>query len=83
MYKCAKFNQLPFYLIFIGSIQSCSHYDPVAIEQCKIVSEHAKKVLGDLSPPLPKLIESCKSATDDIRGCIMAANSISKMAQCE
>ena len=63
-------------------IQGCSNYEPVSVKHCKSVVKHAQEVLGKMSPPYKELLKSCKAATDDKRGCIMAAKKMGQITQC-
>lgn len=63
-------------------IQSCSSYEPVPKSKCKAVVAHAKKTLGKLAPPTSEMVASCKKATDEERGCIMAADKPMKISSC-
>ena len=64
-------------------MQGCSSYEPVTVDECESVVKHASQVLGKLSPPNNDLLKSCKAATDDKRGCIMTADNVKAMNQCE
>jgi len=71
------------FVLIISLIQGCTNYEPVSVEQCKNVVTHAQKVLGKLSPSYKELLESCKAASDDKRGCIMAAKKMGQITQCD
>jgi len=70
--------------IFVGALilQGCSSYDPVPASQCKKVVKHAKEVLGSFAPKYSEMMSDCKKATDQERGCIMAATKKGQIAQC-
>ena len=71
------------FVLLLIVIQGCSSYEPVSIKQCNNVVKHAQKVLGKMSPPHKELLKSCKAASDDKRGCIMAAKKMGQMSQCD
>ena len=62
--------------------QGCSTYAPVSASQCVGVVKHTKKILGLMAPKHKKMMVDCKKATDDVRGCIMAATTKIQIAQC-
>ncbi len=57
--------------------------DPVPASSCDKVVAHTMSVLKDKSPSKSKLLAQCKAATDEQRGCIMAADKPMKILQCE
>jgi len=63
-------------------LTGCSSYDPVPVSKCSKVVSHAKKTLGKLAPTYSKMMASCKKASDQERGCIMAATKAGQVAQC-
>lgn len=69
-------------LFSAGLIQGCSSYDPVDISECSKVVSHAKKVLGKLAPSSKEMMASCKTASDQDRGCIMASDKPMKISSC-
>jgi len=70
------------FALTLSAIQGCTSYEPVSVKQCTSVVKHAQKVLGKMSPPYEKLLKSCKAATDNERGCIMAAKKMGQITQC-
>jgi len=63
-------------------LHGCTNYDPVAASQCNKVVSHAKKILADFAPSRSEMMADCKKATDNERGCIMAATKKGEIAQC-
>lgn len=74
------FLALPLVLI---TLVSCSKVPPVAVSECKNVVSHVKKVLKDNAPSKSKMLKQCKAATDEARGCVMAADKPMKILQCD
>ncbi len=63
-------------------LQGCSSYEPVSVSKCDAVIKHAKKVLGEMAPTHSKMQAECKAATDQERGCMMAATTKGQISQC-
>ena len=63
-------------------LQGCSSYDPVSVSKCAGVVRHAKKTLGKMAPNRSKMMADCKKATDNERGCIMAATTKMQVSKC-
>ena len=59
---------------------ACSKKVPVS--ECKTVVAHAKKIMGNDAPSASKLMEDCKAATDEQRGCAMDAKNSLSLAAC-
>lgn len=55
---------------------------PVAVSECANVVKHIKGVLKEKAPSTSELNKQCKEATDDQRGCAMAADKPMKLLQC-
>jgi len=71
-------------LIFtIATLTACSKADPVPVSECKKVVSHAKKVLGDQAPSSSKMLKQCKAASDEARGCVLAADKPMKILKCD
>ena len=70
--------------LFIGVLlmQGCSKHDPVSVAECDKVVAHAAKVLGKFASSNAVMMADCKKATDNERGCIMAATKKGQIAQC-
>lgn len=62
---------------------SCSKHEPVPVNQCDKVVAHAKKVLGSNAPSSGEMNKQCKAATDDARGCVLAADKPMKLLKCD
>ncbi len=62
--------------------QGCSSYAPVSVSQCVEVVKHTKKMLGRMAPKRKRMMVDCKKATDEARGCIMAATTKIQIAHC-
>lgn len=63
-------------------LSACGGPPPVAASQCDKVVKHVQSVLKDKSPSRAKLTSQCKAATDEQRGCAMAADKPMKVLQC-
>ncbi|AWB68885.1 hypothetical protein C2869_02360 [Saccharobesus litoralis] len=61
---------------------ACGGPTPVAKSDCDKVIQHVKSVLKDKAPSHSELTAQCKSATDEQRGCVMAADKPMKVLQC-
>ncbi|PCJ46745.1 MAG: hypothetical protein COA99_02090 [Moraxellaceae bacterium] len=68
--------------VCVMSLQACSRYDPVPASDCNKVVSHAQKVLGSMAPSRSEMMTDCKKASDNDRGCIMAATKKGQIAQC-
>ncbi len=55
---------------------------PVAVSECGKVVKHVRSVLKDKAPSTSELTKQCKEATDEQRGCAMAADKPMKILQC-
>jgi len=62
---------------------ACSKHEPVPVSQCDKVVAHAKKVLGSQAPSMAEMNKQCKAATDDARGCVLAADKPMKLLKCD
>jgi len=69
--------------LVILTLVSCSKATPVPISECESVVSHVKKVLKSNAPSQSKMLKQCKAATDDARGCVMAADKPMKILQCD
>ena len=64
-------------------LSGCSKADPVPVSECKAVVSHAKRVLGDKAPSSSQMLKQCKAASDEARGCVMAADKPMKLLDCD
>ncbi|KPV96332.1 hypothetical protein AN214_01678 [Pseudoalteromonas sp. P1-9] len=64
-------------------LSGCSKADPVPVTECKTVVSHAKRVLGDKAPSSSQMLKQCKAASDEARGCVMAADKPMKLLDCD
>ena len=64
-------------------LSGCSKAPAVPASSCDQVVAHAKAILGDKAPASSKMLEQCKAASDDARGCVMAADKPMKILKCE
>ena len=64
------------------SLAGCSSYDPISVKECNKVVSHTKKLLKSHAPPKAEMMKSCKEATDQERGCAMAATKAAQLMQC-
>ena len=69
--------------LVVITLVSCSKATPVPESECEAVVSHVKKVLKDNAPTQSKMLKQCKAATDDARGCIMAADKPMKILKCD
>ena len=70
-------------MLFLTSVIlfGCSD-PPVAVSECPNVVKHIKSVLKDKAPSSSEMSMQCKQATDEQRGCVMAADKPMKILQC-
>jgi len=78
-----KFAYALLYILSSLLLLSCSKATPVPASECKQVVSHVKKVLGKNAPSNSKMLKQCKKATDEARGCVMAADKPMKILQCD
>ncbi|SFD19621.1 hypothetical protein [Pseudoalteromonas denitrificans] len=64
-------------------LMACSKADPVPVSECKKVVNHVKKVLGEQAPSSRKMLKQCKAASDEARGCVLAADKPMKILKCD
>jgi len=85
MLKKQRFTQviLPLNFALITVLASCSGAKPVPVSECGKVISHVKTVLKDKAPSSSKMMKQCKAATDEARGCVLAANKPMKILQCD
>lgn len=55
---------------------------PVPVSECDKVVKHIRSVLKDKAPSISEMRNQCKAATDDQRGCAMAADKPMKVLNC-
>jgi hypothetical protein len=65
------------------TLVGCSKAPPVSISECDTVVSHVKSVLKDNAPSKSKMLQQCEAATDEARGCVMAADKPMKILQCD
>ena len=65
------------------ALSGCSDAAPVPVSECAKVVAHAKKVLGDKAPSTIDMTKQCKEASDEARGCVLAANKAMKILNCD
>jgi hypothetical protein len=70
-------------LLVLSCLISCSKATPVSVSECDKVVSHVKNVLGERAPSNSKMLKQCKDATDEARGCVLAANKPMKILQCD
>ncbi|KGJ96172.1 hypothetical protein [Colwellia psychrerythraea] len=69
--------------LVILTLVSCSKAVPVPKSECDTVISHVKSILKDKAPSKSKMLKQCNAATDEARGCIMAADKPMKILQCD
>ena len=67
-------------LIFVAT--GCTRYDPVPASQCHSIVTHAQGLLKENAPAYEKMMNDCKAATDEKRGCAKAAKNGLKLLGC-
>ncbi|WP_192507806.1 hypothetical protein [Pseudoalteromonas sp. MMG013] len=65
------------------TLSACSDAAPVPVGECAKVVAHAKKVLGDKAPSTADMTKQCKEASDEARGCVLAASKAMKILSCD
>lgn len=55
---------------------------PVPVSECGAVVKHIKSVLKDKAPSRSEMTKQCKEATDEQRGCALAADKPMKILSC-
>ena len=75
-----SFLALPLVII---TLVSCSKATPVPKSECKAVINHVKSILKDKAPSRADMLKQCNVASDEARGCVMAANKPMKILQCD
>ena len=70
-------------LALILALSSCGEAPKVPPSECKAVVKHVKSVLGKFAPGDKEIMSQCKAATDEARGCAMAAKKPMKLTQCD
>ena len=78
-----KNNRTICLLISLIILTACSKVTPIPVSECKNVISHVKKVLGKNAPSHSKMLKQCKKASDEARGCVMAADKPMKILQCD
>lgn len=64
-------------------LAGCGETPKVPKSECKAVVVHVKTVLGKFAPSEQEMLSQCKAATDEARGCVMAAAKPMKLSQCD
>ncbi len=70
-----------FSLMIFSVLTGCGA-PPVPVSECDNVVKHIKSILKDKAPPSSEMSKQCKAATDDQRGCVMAADKPMKVLNC-
>ena len=68
--------------IQLFAVAGCSKHTPVPVTQCNAVVTHASRVLGDDAGSSSQLMKDCREATDQQRGCALAAKSAISLMRC-
>ncbi|NRA60418.1 MAG: hypothetical protein HRU25_05805 [Psychrobium sp.] len=76
---------IPFVLsaALLLAVSGCGEAPKVAKSECKAVVAHVKTVLGKFAPSEQEMLSQCKAASDEARGCVMAAAKPMKLSQCD
>jgi hypothetical protein len=69
--------------VMLITLVGCSKAPPVSISECETVVSHVKSVLKGNAPSNSKMLKQCKAATDEARGCVMAADKPMTILQCD
>jgi len=67
----------------LSLLTACSKATPIPVSECENVVSHVKKVLSKNAPSHSKILKQCKKASDEARGCVMAADKPMKILQCD
>lgn len=72
-------------LIFVIGLvlNACSQAEMVSVNECDKVVAHAKSVLKENAPSQADMLKQCKAASDEARGCVMAADKPMKLLKCD
>jgi len=81
--KGATTKNISMVFITLAALTACSKADPVPVSECKKVVSHAKKILGEQAPSSSKMLKQCKAASDEARGCVLAADKPMKILKCD
>lgn len=78
-----SFNYMMVVIGFGVSLTGCSKVEPVAASECKKVVAHAQSILKDNAPSKSEMLQKCKAASDEARGCVMASDKPMKLLKCD
>jgi len=67
--------------VALVSLSGCGA-PPVPVSECGNVVKHIRQVLKDKAPSSSEMNKQCKAATDEQRGCVVAADKPMKLLQC-
>lgn len=70
-------------MIVLNVLISCSKVTPVAVTECDRVVSHVKKILAQRAPSNSEMLKQCKAASDEARGCVLAADKPMKILKCD
>lgn len=76
--------QIPNMLIVLSGllvISGCGA-PPVPVSECDKVIKHIRLVLKDKAPSNSEMKKQCQAATDEQRGCVVAADKPMKLLKC-
>jgi len=65
------------------ALTACSQAEMVSVSECDKVVSHAKSILKENAPSKADMLKQCKAASDEARGCVMAADKPMKLLKCD
>ena len=78
-----KLNLITIITLSMITLLGCSKAEPVARSECGKVIKHVKNVLGSKAPSHREMTQQCNDASDEARGCALAADKPMKLLQCD
>ena len=79
------FNQVKLLTVVVAlsAITACGGAEPLPQSDCDKIVTHVKKVLGKFAPAHGEMVKQCQAASDEARGCAMAAQKPMALSQCD
>ena len=69
-------------MVLSASLLACDKFDPIPASKCGKIVSRSKKLLGKQAEARNKAMTTCKEASDEQRGCAMAASSAADLLRC-
>lgn len=70
-------------IVALSAITACGGADPLPQSDCDNIVSHVKQVLGKFAPGNSEMVKQCQAASDEARGCAMAAQKPMALSQCD